>query len=256
MLQPEGLSHIMTLRSSFDGARMFAEIAHELAAPADVPTTTEHIVQLAKTVMNCDSAAIWSLTTADTIKLHGATDPARAEHFGAIIAEVRQGTAWECLHSQATVQVSDLRNDDRWPRYRSAVLRCEKPFLSAVGYCLGEEDKHLGTLVVASCQPAFFTDDLVELGAIFAEHAAISLDAATAEEKVRNLQTALTSNRRIGMAIGIVMNESRLQDEQAFQVLRTASQHTHRKLRDVAEEVILTGALPSWPSLDLASSLS
>jgi GAF domain-containing protein len=246
----------MITRSSFDGARMFAQIAHELAAPTDVRTTTERVVQLARSVVECDSTAIWSLTQADTVKLHGATDPVLAEHFGTMIAEVRQGMAWECLRSHATIRVQDIRTDDRWPRYRNAVLRSAEPFLSAVGYSLGEGDKHLGALILASRQPGFFTDELVEIGAIFAQHAAISLDVATAEEKVRNLQTALTSNRRIGMAIGIVMNESRLQDEQAFQMLRAASQHTHRKLRDVAEEVILTGALPSWPSQDLAISAS
>ncbi len=238
-------------KSSFDGARLFARIAHELAATNDLPTTTGRVVQLAKSVLECDSAAVWSLTSADTIKLHGATDPVLAEHFSSMLAEVRQGMAWECLRSHTTIRVDDIRTDPRWPRYRAAVLRSADPFLSAVGYSLGDGDKHLGALIVASRQPAFFTDDLVETGAIFAQHAAIGLDAVSAEEKVRNLQTALTSNRRIGMAIGIVMNECRLQDEQAFQMLRAASQHTHRKLRDVAEEVILTGALPSWPSRHL-----
>ena len=33
-------------------------------------------------------------------------------------------------------------------------------------------------------------------------------------------------------------------EEQAFTTLRIASQHTQRKLRDVAEDVLLTGAAP------------
>jgi AmiR/NasT family two-component response regulator len=49
------------------------------------------------------------------------------------------------------------------------------------------------------------------------------------------------------MAIGILMALHRVSDTQAFDMLRVASQHTHVKLREVAEEVILTGAAPNWP---------
>jgi AmiR/NasT family two-component response regulator len=36
-------------------------------------------------------------------------------------------------------------------------------------------------------------------------------------------------------------------EDQAFAMMRTASQHEHVKPRDLAEEVILTGALPDRP---------
>jgi ANTAR domain len=63
-------------------------------------------------------------------------------------------------------------------------------------------------------------------------------------ETVANLQIALTSNRRIGTAIGILMAHRRITDEAAFELLRGASQRTHRKLREIADDVILTGTLP------------
>jgi AmiR/NasT family two-component response regulator len=67
----------------------------------------------------------------------------------------------------------------------------------------------------------------------------------TANDTIANLQLALASNRRIGTAVGILMAQGRITDSAAFDLLRLASQHTHRKLRDIADEVILTGALPS-----------
>jgi hypothetical protein len=54
---------------------------------------------------------------------------------------------------------------------------------------------------------------------------------------------ALESSRRIGQALGILMATYKLTDEQAFDLLRGASQHTHHKLRDIAEEVCTTGTL-------------
>jgi AmiR/NasT family two-component response regulator len=60
--------------------------------------------------------------------------------------------------------------------------------------------------------------------------------ALTAE--VNQLRIARNSNRRIGMAIGIVMNQRHVDDQQAFDILRRTSQNTNRKLRNVAEDVI------------------
>jgi curved DNA-binding protein CbpA len=62
------------------------------------------------------------------------------------------------------------------------------------------------------------------------------VEALTAE--VNQLRIARDSNRRIGMAMGIVMNQRHVTDTQAFDILRGTSQNTNRKLRDVAEDVI------------------
>lgn len=61
--------------------------------------------------------------------------------------------------------------------------------------------------------------------------------------KIANLEQALVTCRRIGAAIGIVMATRKVAEEQAFDALRVASQQTNRKLRDVADEVLLTGVL-------------
>ncbi|HEY2273702.1 MAG TPA: ANTAR domain-containing protein [Jatrophihabitantaceae bacterium] len=65
----------------------------------------------------------------------------------------------------------------------------------------------------------------------------------SADETNTNLQAALASNRRIGTAVGILMVQRRITDSAAFDLLRLASQRTHRKLREIAEEVVHTGAL-------------
>ena len=56
--------------------------------------------------------------------------------------------------------------------------------------------------------------------------------------QVSQLTFARDSNRRIGMAMGIVMNQRQVDEAHAFDVLRRTSQNTNRKLRDIAEDVI------------------
>jgi hypothetical protein len=64
-----------------------------------------------------------------------------------------------------------------------------------------------------------------------------------ASRQSENLQAALESNRRIGMAIGILMATRRLTEDAAFDCLRQVSNARNLKLRLVAEEVIYMGAL-------------
>jgi hypothetical protein len=59
-----------------------------------------------------------------------------------------------------------------------------------------------------------------------------------------NLRVALETNRSISAAVGVLMALQQLAYEEAFDLLVSTSQNSNRKLRDVAEDVVRTGALP------------
>jgi len=65
----------------------------------------------------------------------------------------------------------------------------------------------------------------------------------TAETKAAGMESALVSNRRIGIAVGILMCRLQITDDRAFAVLCKHSQDHHVKVRDLAEQVIYTGSL-------------
>ncbi|MCU1451107.1 MAG: uncharacterized protein JWP02_3277 [Acidimicrobiales bacterium] len=74
-----------------------------------------------------------------------------------------------------------------------------------------------------------------------------STDASLVEQltdKIDGLEEALLSRDVIGQAKGILMERLRLTPDQAFEHLRLASQHSNRKLRDLAAHVAETG---QWP---------
>jgi AmiR/NasT family two-component response regulator len=66
-------------------------------------------------------------------------------------------------------------------------------------------------------------------------------ELASATAISEHLQQAVVSNRRIGMAMGILMERHRITEEQAFDELRDLSQRRNVKLRDLAEQLIYTG---------------
>jgi hypothetical protein len=75
-----------------------------------------------------------------------------------------------------------------------------------------------------------------------------SVDRIVTVDKVRqteaNLERAVESHRLVGQAMGILIERHRITSEEAFEVLRRASQDHNVKLREVARRVIETGAEP------------
>ncbi|MGZ4508919.1 MAG: ANTAR domain-containing protein [Blastococcus sp.] len=65
----------------------------------------------------------------------------------------------------------------------------------------------------------------------------------SAEGKAAGLERALATNRRIGIATGILMCRQQLTADQAVAILKAQSQHRNVKLRELAETVIYTGTL-------------
>jgi hypothetical protein len=107
---------------------------------------------------------------------------------------------------------------------------------------LGGTDR--GALNFYAPQPGAFTDLDLGIGAVLSTMASLALQNAIERRKADNLEVALDSSRQIGMAIGILMSSRLLTADRAFDELRRVSQHMHRKIRDVAAEVMETGALP------------
>jgi ANTAR domain/PAS fold len=63
------------------------------------------------------------------------------------------------------------------------------------------------------------------------------------EHDAAMLRIALQNSRDIGTALGILMNRHKITRDTAFDLLRSASQRSNRKVRDLAHEVIETGTL-------------
>jgi hypothetical protein len=96
-------------------------------------------------------------------------------------------------------------------------------------------------------------------------HLAVAISTATAtmaalEEEINELRGALTSSRTIGVAIGLLMARLEISRDQAFELLSLGSQHSNRKVRDIAEYMADTGQLPeqipmtSWQAAVMAAT--
>jgi hypothetical protein len=87
------------------------------------------------------------------------------------------------------------------------------------------------------------TQLLVERAMAVVERERLAEAAASRKSTAEHLLGALASNREIGVAVGILMVNHQLTDDQAFDLLSRVSQRTNRKVRTIALEVAQAGAI-------------
>jgi len=101
----------------------------------------------------------------------------------------------------------------------------------------------IGALNIYGEGDGAFADPDIRTASILGEHAAILVENALALESAaqlnEQLRHAVASREIIGEAKGIIMERQGCTRDEAFDVLRRASQRENRKLRDVAEELVL-----------------
>lgn len=160
--------------------------------------------------------------------------------------ELGEGPCVQALIQSDMVWSGDLANDQQWPRFGRRAVE-ETGVHSMASYRLFLSQDNRGALNFYSAKTQAFDQLALGVGALFAAYASLTLLNELHEDKIMNLERALESSREIGTAMGILMARELCTQEQAFDRLRTASQHTHRKLREIAAEVKDTGALPPPP---------
>jgi AmiR/NasT family two-component response regulator len=111
-----------------------------------------------------------------------------------------------------------------------------------------ESTDMLAGLNFYAVEPNAFEDHDLAEGLLLSTHAAQAVATVYLRDRVQNLQRALRSNRDIGTAVGVLVAQHKLTRDQAFDLLRIASQNTNRKVYDIALDVIDTGVLPVTPN--------
>jgi GAF domain-containing protein len=142
--------------------------------------------------------------------------------------------------------VDDMRTEQRWPDY--AQHAAAHGVLSSLSVPLPFQGATIGALNTYARRPGVIDDHDIELAEEVAAWVAIAIGnaeaAARTSENLAHLRSAMMSRACIEQAKGILMERHKIKEDEAFTLLTHASQHTSTKLRDVAEELVRTGALP------------
>jgi GAF domain-containing protein len=151
------------------------------------------------------------------------------------------GPCMDAGRGGVVLRVDDMRTEQRWPDYVRKVV--DLGVRSSLSIPLPYQGTSIGALNNYSSQPeAFATPESLAAGLEVAEAIAVAVVNADAHarlgEQARNMQLAMQTRAVIEQAKGVLMAQRRVDAEQAFEILREASQRYNRKLRDIAAGIV------------------
>ncbi|WP_345507254.1 GAF and ANTAR domain-containing protein [Terrabacter aeriphilus] len=226
-------------------AQDFARLGEALSG-SPLQSPFEAVTRLAaERVSSATTASITTLSRGTFATAAANDDTAR--RADAIQYDLGSGPCIDAIVDDTIYQPKDLRHDDRWPEYGRRVAD-ELGLHSMLSFRMNLEGSGLiAGLNLYATEPDAFTDRDVAEGLLLTTHAAQAVAAAHLRERTKNLERALSSNRDIGTAVGVLVAQHKVTRDQAFDLLRIASQNTNRKLHDVALDVIDTGTVDVTP---------
>jgi AmiR/NasT family two-component response regulator len=222
----------------------FAALSAELHGDGDNQAALHRLVELAvKHVDGCDWASITAVRGGQGHSV-AATDPV-AQQIDELQYLYGEGPCMAAAENASDYLLLDIADEARWPEFTKAAA-AQTPLHSVLAFQLTAG--RAVALNLYADHPGAFSIDAIDTATIFAAQASSLIALSEAEDQATNLEAALESSRAIGMALGVLMSARKVTQEQAFTLLRVASQNLHRKLRAVAAEVVETGTLPELPA--------
>jgi len=209
-----------------------AETLRQRLVPGDLESTLGAITRAAIEVLPGVHLASVSLRRRDgAAHSYAATDDL-VNRLDERQFELREGPCYDGVTNDPVAVSSDLLHDPRYPSY--GPFAASLGIRSAAGIRLLENPSAVGALNLFSREVAAL-DGISPLTQLFSHQAAMALAYSV---EIAGLRDALKSRRRIGQAMGIIMERYQLQEEQAFAFLTRLSQQGNIKLRLIAEDLV------------------
>jgi anti-anti-sigma factor len=223
-------------------ADALAALSQFLVADVPLGETLHRVAQI--TIQAIPSAAFAGMSMLDQ---HGrpSTPIYTAEDSPQIDAaqyEAGKGPCLDAWRTQSTVRIDDLKADgDRYPEFAAAAL--EHGVLSTLSLPMAAGGVGMGALNMYAYVAAGFSADDEALAQELTDAASVVLANATAYWQAFDLSEhyneAMKSRAVIEQAKGMLMARSEtLTADDAFELLRSASQRENVKLRHIAQRIV------------------
>ena len=167
------------------------------------------------------------------------TDPVAAQ-ADEVQFRAGDGPALHAMRRGERVHIQDMARHDRWPRF------CGHALSVGIRSCLVEplitDGETVGAVALYARRPFAFGPDESRRADRFARHASgaltLALRMASCEDLNDQLRSSIASRTVIDQALGVIMATEHCPQEKAFALLRTVSQNTNVKLRDLAATIV------------------
>lgn len=218
-------------------AMEFAALAQRLQG-SDFEMTLEEVLKAAVETVDADLGGIMLVRKGKVESVAVIDDVVR--EADRLQLEAGDGPCLDAIEEGSTFIIDDTATEERWPQWCRAVH--ELGIRSVLSVQLHTATGLRGALNLYSSEANEYSRDDAETALILATHASVAL---AADKERAEFKRAIDGRHMIGMAQGILMERFSLKADQAFSVLRRYSQDRNVKLREVAEQLVESRALPA-----------
>jgi GAF domain-containing protein len=225
-------------------SRSVSEGAAVLFSAGSVLDTLDSVLGMAlTTIEGCGLAGMFVMED-DVLTTPVSTGPEVLE-IDAVQNRTGEGPCLDAIIRRQMIYADELHTDLRWPSFSAEATR--RGIRSVLALPLASDSQEGALNLYAHYPAAFGVVDRAK-ATILVSLASLALSVAQSHEdeerRAENLNAALGTRETIGEALGILMERERITANQAFDILRRASQHLNIKLREVAQNLVDTGESP------------
>lgn len=208
----------------------------------DISPIEESLQKMAKAILEefaGADAVTFTLMEHETITTVYQTDP-DAKDVDGIQYSNGTGPCVDAMRGNMIVRTAPLEEEERWPEYASEAK--SRGFTAVIAAPLTLAGVSIGALNLYSRSVREFDQAAEAPAQAYGTQASFAVEYAKLYEQsqvtVDQLEEALKSRAVIDQAMGILMERERINSQEAFDMLKTASQHGNVKLRDIARRLV------------------
>jgi len=226
-----------------DKADDFEELVDLIAGMDDIKSVLDDLTGFAAATMTSATGepiecAVTLHRRKRTVTIGGSSG--RAVVLDRIEQSLGDGPCIEALETGVPVLLGDVSSDRRWPEYRTALAAAG--ITTSLGIPMKLDDDGGAVLDFFAPVGGIFSEQAIADGVRFGEMAGkalrLAVRIASAEQRAENLRAAMDTRTVIDLACGIIMAQNKCNKDEAFHVLRSASNTRNQKLNELAEALV------------------
>ena len=154
--------------------------------------------------------------------------------------KVGQSISGQAVKERRPISVLDVTKDRR---YMFPAVAKREGLCSLLCVPMTVKDRVIGVISCYTSQEHRFTEDEIRALSTIANQAAVAIEHTRVLDEAVATREALETRKLVERAKGILMEEGRLTEAQAFRALQQQSMEKRKSMRDVAEAILMVREL-------------
>jgi len=194
------------------------------------------IVTLTANVMKAKICALWLLDPdAKELKIR-ATQALSQEYLRERSIRLGEGIVGLVAKEKKAITILNVLEDKR---YKEKELAKKVNLVSTLSVPMMVKRKVIGVINCYTTSEHVFTKSEVDLLSTVANQAAVAIENTELMVKTKIIQEELETRKKVERAKGILMREQKLNEDEAYNLLRKSSMNKRVPMKEIAEAIIL-----------------